>query len=55
MSDLVNGNFSSESGIVYVTDTKEYAKAEKSEYQAITGDKYEVVKMELFIVREKVN
>jgi hypothetical protein len=53
-SDLINGNLSSKLGIVYVTDNDRYAKAEKDEMQLMTGDKYEITTMKLYIVRRKV-
>jgi len=38
---------------VYITNDSQYAKAQKDEWQVMTGDKYEVSKLEFFAVRRK--
>ena len=38
---------------VYITDSRAYANGQKDEWQVVTGKKYTVKKIELFVVVRK--
>ena len=51
--NLVAADFRKEKGVEYISDSKMYAKAYQDEMQIGAGGKYELVKMELYIVRRE--
>jgi hypothetical protein len=50
--NLIEADFKKPSP-VYLTDCKRYADAMKDEWKAITNDKYQVIKKEVFLVIKK--